>query len=569
MRSYLSCLFAIIVTGCGGGGGGTSGGITPSGETQIIVSGTAATGAAMDNADITLKCQKTTFTTSSDAQGKYSKSISSSELPCLLRASKGTLQLHSVAGLSVADITVNITPQTDLIASHLLGVDSTTAFDSNQTPDKSNLSTFKISESINVVRQSIVALVNTDGYDPISLKFNIGDDYDKKLDQMQLSLAQKKIDLNFLKKALTVTLQNNGERVSYVLSVVNSAGVSKVDGVTKEFISESAQWISGSDVNGGNYFGFFLNRLVDKKFQINEFSYNSSGGYLTPAIQSCDSSRERMLTVSGNWQQPVCAKPILAGAVVTFNEDESEFGIKLNTENNDLVVGKWKLNAVARSVSGSAISEAFDPVYLGNKDGKFSDGSKSYKVLITAIDSEFLVGRDKITESTTTTDQFTEKYKQQIFCGIPIERYTANSASGAGNYGVKFSSIASKAQLIPVDGNCLQVVDGYPLIDLDWKVTSVNNQAVVELSGAKLPSYRAALGQIGGSYDASETNPSLRYWTDKYKFIIVRNPDSTLYTGIKTVPGASIDVTPGNGPYLNKAALNSMLNLVGYPRFSQ
>ena len=104
---------------------------------------------------------------------------------------------------------------------------------------------------------------------------------------------------------------------------------------------------------------------------------------------------------------------------------------------------------------------------------------------------------------------------------------------------------------------------------LDWKVTSVNNQAVVELSAAKLPSYRTALGQIAGGYDASETNPSLRYWTDKYKLIIVRNPDSTLYTGIKTVPGASIDVTPGNGPYLNKAALNSMLNLVGYPQFSQ
>lgn len=215
MRSYLSCLFAIIVTGCGGGGGGGT-----SGEIQIIVSGTAATGAAMDNADITLKCQKTTFTTSSNAQGKYSKSISSSELPCLLRATKGTLQLHSVAALSIADITVNITPQTDLITSHLVGVDSITAFDANQTPDKSNLSASKISESINVVRQSIVALVNTDGYDPISLKFNIGDDYDEKLDQLQLSLAQKKIDLIFLKNALTVALPNNSDRVSYVLRMV-------------------------------------------------------------------------------------------------------------------------------------------------------------------------------------------------------------------------------------------------------------------------------------------------------------------------------------------------------------
>jgi hypothetical protein len=600
---YLAIIFATLVSlqGCGGGTGqgtatgtgqgtatgtgqgtatgtgqgtatGTGQGTATGGAGSMLkVSGTAATGQALSDAEIKLKCQKSTFSTKSNNQGIYSQSVQAIELPCLIRVSAGSLQLHSVASVSTSDMTVNITPHTELVTSHLLGVSSSVVFNSDQVLNSSNVSSTKLTESINLVRLGIASLVNTDGYNPIDHKFSIGDAYDQKLDALQLSLIQKNIDFSDLRQAFIVPLSPNIDRLTYISSFLAPPVVSQADVETQEYLADSASWVAGINSDGSNYYEFIQSRLVDGKIRLNEYTLNSQNTYVyvNPSYQSCSSGSDRILTVSGNWVQPSCGLPILSGSGITSKNDKSEFWLKLNTEQNELSVGKWKINATVRDVSKMSVSDYFNPVYIGNKLGIFGVGSKTYRVLLTAIDSDYYVGVNKVSETAVQASDFTQKYKQQIFCGIPIARYANGSSYSGAKYGVKFSSTAGKAQLIPVDKNCAQVVDGYPLIELDWKLASINNQEAFEFSGAKLPVYHTSVGHLMGGYDANEANPAMRYWTDKYKLIIVKNADGTLYTGIKTAPGASIDVSPGNGPYLNKAALNSMLQLVGYPSFSQ
>ncbi len=572
-RKYFSVLLPslLLLQSCGGGG-------SPSTENPLMVSGTAATGLPMSDADIVFKCQKSVVSTKADAKGIYGKTIAPSELPCLVRASVSGLQLHSIAASATSDITVNITPKTELVASHLLSENPSDAFNADRLPSAITASSTKIIESIGIVRQATSSLVNTDGYDPISVKFSIGDAYDQKLDSLQAALTQKNISFNSLRQAFIFPLEKNISRIDYVSGVLagstGSTSGGQPDAISQDFLTQSAQWISGSytDNTGTSQFKaeFYLSRLLNMSLEINQYSLSTQNSYEIVNYQSCSSASKKFLTKNGTWEQPNCSKPILTGAQIISGVNDSEFFVVLKSDGGSLSAGKWKITAFAEDVSGSEITNKFNTVYVNNKIGKFTNGSKIYTAYLTAIDPEYFIARDPIPESAKDSTEFTAKYNQQNFCGINMSRYANGSLYGNAKYGIRFSSNDQKAQLVPVDQNCNTVPDAYPLINLDWQITSVNNQEVIEFTGAKLPAYTdLSFGQVSGGYDSNEINPGLRYWTDKYKLIIIRNPDGTIQTGIKILPNASVHISPGNGPYLNRAALNSMLQLVGYPAFSQ
>lgn len=103
--------FAIVgaisaLAACGGG----------SSSTQLTVTGTAATGKALDGAAISVTCKTGTGTATSNSAGNYSASITDGKGPCVLTATKGATTLRSIApGAGVA----NITPLTDLLTNYL------------------------------------------------------------------------------------------------------------------------------------------------------------------------------------------------------------------------------------------------------------------------------------------------------------------------------------------------------------------------------------------------------------------------------------------------------------------
>jgi len=113
---------AAIITACGGGGGGAA----PS----LTLSGTAATGAALANASVTVKCATGNGTATTGETGAYSLNIAGAALPCIIQVA-GTaggvdLVLHSVAdeganGAGGTTAVANVTPLTEMVVAQMTG----------------------------------------------------------------------------------------------------------------------------------------------------------------------------------------------------------------------------------------------------------------------------------------------------------------------------------------------------------------------------------------------------------------------------------------------------------------
>ncbi|MEB2318124.1 MAG: carboxypeptidase-like regulatory domain-containing protein [Pseudomonadota bacterium] len=92
--------------------------------------GTAATGAPLAGAAISLKCAGASFTASAQADGTFRiASVPVDAAPCLLRAQQAsTVYVAPVASPGAGTITVNATPLTHLLSSRLLGEPADRAF---------------------------------------------------------------------------------------------------------------------------------------------------------------------------------------------------------------------------------------------------------------------------------------------------------------------------------------------------------------------------------------------------------------------------------------------------------
>ncbi|MFM0737921.1 carboxypeptidase regulatory-like domain-containing protein [Paraburkholderia xenovorans] len=99
---------------CGGGDSGSSPGGT--------VSGTAAVGAALANASVTLTCKNGSGSATADSNGAY-KATFVFDGPCAIAASSGSIAIHSFAAGSG---TFNVTPLTELLLSYIAGQLGTT-----------------------------------------------------------------------------------------------------------------------------------------------------------------------------------------------------------------------------------------------------------------------------------------------------------------------------------------------------------------------------------------------------------------------------------------------------------
>ena len=129
-----SVALAGLLAACGGGGAGGDA------LTSSIVSGVAATGLAIANGEVSLKCaagDPSPATTGAD--GSYSVDVTNTTLPCVARvdyndaATATRKQLHS---LVQAAGNVNITPVTDMVMAQLsssgVAADAFDKFDANE-----------------------------------------------------------------------------------------------------------------------------------------------------------------------------------------------------------------------------------------------------------------------------------------------------------------------------------------------------------------------------------------------------------------------------------------------------
>ncbi len=196
----------LLLVACGGGGGGGSGGIaaTPEPapeavpEAALSISGTAATGAALANRPVDVKCAKGVNTITTDATGRYTIAVAGGTLPCLLKVTApDNSTLHSVATGTGTTAVSNITPATQLIVARLGASDPAayfTAFDANAAQ-------FVTRSAVANAQKAVVAALTTLGVNMSALGDLVtgtltppvggaaGNAYDQALDALKTKLV--------------------------------------------------------------------------------------------------------------------------------------------------------------------------------------------------------------------------------------------------------------------------------------------------------------------------------------------------------------------------------------------
>ncbi|MBM3465029.1 MAG: hypothetical protein FJX76_23260 [Armatimonadetes bacterium] len=226
------CLFlSVLLTACGGGGsvetsgashsvgilGDASAPVAASPTTSAFVSGTAATGAAIGNAEVTVRdATPVTRLGATDGAGRFNVDVGGLRPPLLLRVRRPDGSV--VFGLANSAGTANVTPATDLILRlffRMHGTTPTAAFNS-LNPSTPLPSPAQIAALVGFVNASLQASLDEHGldsaeFDPMGDPFAAnGQGYDGVLDDLTLSPDEE---------TLTVRLDGATQAITYTVDV--------------------------------------------------------------------------------------------------------------------------------------------------------------------------------------------------------------------------------------------------------------------------------------------------------------------------------------------------------------
>jgi hypothetical protein len=193
---------ALILVACGGGGGSTSSTDTSSTVTTATLSGTAAAGAPLDGATITVKDATGaivgTTTAGTDGSFKLSFDPKGFTAPFVISAS-GTLGAGAETFISVSPNaptagttqTVNVTPVTNAIASRISSSGNPLDLFDNITSQKGNISSTNVSSTESAFRTFLADHLGSVG---LNSSFNLINDvysssFDKLLDNVKFDVS--------------------------------------------------------------------------------------------------------------------------------------------------------------------------------------------------------------------------------------------------------------------------------------------------------------------------------------------------------------------------------------------
>lgn len=187
----LSAATAILLSGCGGDDGGNAGAAVSSGALPAAtMSGTAATGAPITNAEVLIKCVSGQTRTTTGADGRWSVSTTGLTLPCAARVVTSTGQvLHSFLQ---GPGTTNITPITELVVASAAQNPDTEAFFATFSAVSAGAASDRLQTALTLVKQRLTNLgVDAGGLDLLNQKFSPknGDAYDDRLEALSARLA--------------------------------------------------------------------------------------------------------------------------------------------------------------------------------------------------------------------------------------------------------------------------------------------------------------------------------------------------------------------------------------------
>lgn len=196
--TLLTSAVALLVAGCGGGSDTPVATPAPPPPAALSVQGTAATGLAMANAAVDVKCASGTGTATTGADGRYMVTITSGSLPCVLKVTPTTgTPLHSaIGGTGTGTVTVNVTPLTELIVAKAAGGSPADLFASFDANAQGLVSAQNLQTAVQSVATALQGVVDLTGIDPIkdplvaaTASGATGNALDQKLDALQAALA--------------------------------------------------------------------------------------------------------------------------------------------------------------------------------------------------------------------------------------------------------------------------------------------------------------------------------------------------------------------------------------------
>ena len=154
-----------IVAACNGG---SSDAPTPttntSASTTKSVRGVAAVGAAIQNANVSMKCMEGhPATTTTDSTGHYSIEVTDQSAPCLLAVNGGSVNgsaniqvLHSAA--TSTDTVANISPLTELALADAMHMEPGAAYELLSASLADKLNNAALTDAQNVINSQMIAL---------------------------------------------------------------------------------------------------------------------------------------------------------------------------------------------------------------------------------------------------------------------------------------------------------------------------------------------------------------------------------------------------------------------------
>ncbi|WP_417595230.1 hypothetical protein [Oceanospirillum sp.] len=209
-----------VLSGCGGSS-------TDDDASATRLKGTAATGAAIANQTVTAKCADGTGFLNSvvtDAYGEWSGDIGENALPCALKVNSPLLESNLYSFASSFGI-VNITPLTNLVVARAA---------STSPDDWFNRADINISQiQLDAAMSSLTSALNNSDFslpegNPITTDFDIGDDWDEVLDDLQAAISNSS-GFQSYSSLLVHFLEGNNTLPIYVDSDAEHVGDGGID----------------------------------------------------------------------------------------------------------------------------------------------------------------------------------------------------------------------------------------------------------------------------------------------------------------------------------------------------
>lgn len=369
MKKYLAlaAIQTALLSACGGGGDSgtpaTGGTDTPT-AAALTLSGTAATGAAIAGGAIDVKCASGSGTTTTNADGTYSISITGAALPCVLHVTGGGTELYSLAEAgSASAVHANITPLSQLIAAQVAGGDPAALFANFDASAQTRLTASNVAAAITSVTAALSGAIDLTGVDPLKDTLvaasagTTGNALDQKLDALKAALAAAGVTLADVTTALVASGPDSPAPIKTLLQPVVSSCAGLRSG------SYRALNANESDPAWANHvFTFDATTLTAKFFDASTATLVDEGN----CVFSIDTVTKLLVSKSG---------AIVALDAVSDTQNEVSIIIPEQTIALSELAGTWNVLSFERATAGAALKPS-TAMFTLDAAGKFTADSE-------------------------------------------------------------------------------------------------------------------------------------------------------------------------------------------------